>query len=708
MLRVSSSKRCTLQRIAPKSINLTAKTSQASIDVPKLLVCAKNPSHLKNIYLKSYSLNSMSRRSFHSIPAAKLKYSTPLKQKEQKEDDLDEGLNQEREVDNVDVCIVGGGPAGLTTAIKLKQLDTEGKLRIVVLEKAADLGSHIVSGAVIEPRSLRELFPKEQYEELYEISDDNIPLPSYIYTKAKSDKMRFLTDDFSIPLPEPSHMQNAKNGNVIVSLNGFTKYLAEQAEELGVEIYPAISVSEVVYDESGKFVKGVATKDLGIGKDGKPTENFERGMEFHAKVTVLSEGCHGSLSKQVISKFNLRENKSMQTYGLGIKEVWELDPSVHQNGLVAHSIGYPLTNLAYGGGFMYHFTAGKEEKKLYCAVGMVIGLDYENPWINPYKEFQLMKHHPFYHDVLSHNNNKCISYAARTLNEGGLQSVPKLYFPGGVLVGASAGFMNVAKIKGTHTAMKSGLLAAEEIFQKIKLLPGRSEMEEWLEEEKETDVEAAEQTIKSALPITVAGYQSAFENSWAYDELHEVRNIRPSFNSPLGIYGGLLYSGLDTMFLKGKTGFTLNHHQKSDAECTGTINQFPERIVYPKPDNKVSFELLTSVNRSGTYHSENEECHLRITEDDKNPMDKFKFRGVNTKALLEEHAKKCYPAYKGVENRFCPAGVYEYDEKPNGEVKFVINSQNCVHCKTCDIKVPTQDINWSVPEGGDGPKYFMT
>lgn len=593
---------------------------------------------------------------------------------EKMDEEVKEMLTEERAADKVDVCIVGGGPAGLATAIKLKQLEMENEsreIRIVVLEKAPDMGSHIVSGAVLEPRALRELFPDSEY---YDENGEGIPLPPDIVTPVVDETLRFLYHDWAVPMPEPPQMIN-KGKNYIASLSEVVKHLAEKAEELGIEIYPSTAVSEVLYDESGA-VKGVATKDMGISKDGTPKDSFERGMEFHARVTVFAEGCHGSLSKEVINKYKLREGRDNQTYGLGIKEVWEVEPSKFKKGFIGHTMGYPLTYDVYGGGFMYHFGDGL------VAVGIVVGLDYENPWVSPYQEFQKMKHHPFYSEVLE--GGKCISYAARALNEGGWQSVPKLNFPGGVLVGASAGFMNVPKIKGTHTAMKSGMLAAENIYEVVSQLEKIK-----TEEDEDYDPEIHENLEEP--PINLESYEEAYKRSWVYDELYEVRNIRPSFGSGLKLFAGVAYSGLDSLFLKGQVAWTFHHHE-SDAHITRPASEY-EKIEYPKPDGKISFDILTSVSRTGTYHDENEKNHLRVPDQD-----------------LDKHRDISFPDFKGVENRFCPAGVYEYVEDENAEhgVKFQINSQNCIHCKTCDIKVPTQDINWTVPEGGDGPKYVMT
>ncbi|QEU59775.1 Cir2 [Kluyveromyces lactis] len=585
--------------------------------------------------------------------------------------DQQETLTSERPVDKVDLCIVGGGPAGLAAAIKFKQLDNEhgnGELRVVVLEKAPDMGSHIVSGVILEPRALRELFPESEY---YDEDGNGIPLPPELVTKVEQEELKYLVGNIALPVPEPPQMMNI-NKNYIASLSQVVRYLAEQAEELGVEVFPGISVSEVIYGDDGESVIGVATKDMGISKTGEPKETFERGMEFHARQTMFAEGCHGSLSKELIKKFKLRHERDNQTYGLGIKEVWEVKPENFNKGFVAHTMGYPLTNDVYGGGFLYHFGEGL------VTVGLVVGLDYKNPYVSPYQEFQKMKLHPYYKKILS--GGTCIGYAARALNEGGLQSVPKLNFPGGCLIGASAGFMNVPKIKGTHTAMKSGMLAAEKSFEEIIKLPTLEELE------------ASETEKLVEHPINLESYETAFKESWIYEELYEVRNIRPSFGAtPLGGFGGMAYSGVDSYILKGRVPWTFHHHA-SDAAITASADKY-KPIDYPKPDGKITFDILTSVSRTGTYHDDDEKCHLRVPEQD-----------------TEKHAAIAYPKWKGIESRFCPAGVYEYveDETSPLGVKFQINSQNCIHCKTCDIKVPTQDINWEVPEGGDGPKYTLT
>ena len=621
-----------------------------------------------------YNLSTLRSANTRCFSTSRLNLKSTEVRFDEMDSEVQEMLNEERAVDKVDVCIVGGGPAGLAAAIKLKQLQLENEdgrdIRVVLLEKAPDMGSHIVSGAVIEPRAFKELFPDSEY---VDEKGEGIPLPPELVTVVEEESLRFLYGDLAIPLPEPPKMLN-KGVNYIVSLSEVVKHLAETAEELGVEVYPSTSVAEVLYNSDGA-VKGVATKDMGIGRDGVPKDTFERGMEFHARVTVFAEGCHGSLSKEVINRFKLREGRQAQTYGLGIKEVWEVEPSKFKKGYISHSLGYPLDYETYGGGFMYHFGDGL------VSVGLVVGLDYKNPWISPYQEFQRMKQHPFYRETLE--GGKCISYGARALNEGGWQSVPKLHFPGGVLVGASAGFMNVPKVKGTHNAVKTGMLAAESIFNRI------SPMEKIMtEEDEEYDPEIHDVEEPS---IDLPEYEKAYKNSWVYDELYEVRNLRPSFGSGLGLIGGIAYSGLDSLLLKGQVAWTFDHH-KSDAELTKPADQY-EKIDYPKPDGKVTFDILTSVSRTGTHHDEDERNHLRIPDQDP-----------------EEHTEKAWPKFKGVENRFCPAGVYEYveDETSKHGVKFQINSQNCIHCKTCDIKVPTQDINWTVPDGGDGPKYVMT
>ncbi|KAJ4263883.1 hypothetical protein NW762_005920 [Fusarium torreyae] len=580
------------------------------------------------------------------VPIASRDFSTTSRLRD---DDQDfDPASVERESDEVDVCIVGAGPAGLSAAIRLKQLANEAgneDFRVLVLEKAGDLGAHILSGAVIQPSSINELIPDW-------LDEDNANRFEHA-TPAGNDRMRFLTKNSAIPIPAPPQMSN--HGNYIVSLNQFVKWLGERAEEVGVEVYPGFAASEVVYSSDGS-VKGVATNDLGIGRNGKPKETFERGMEFHARVTMFGEGCHGSLSKQVINKFDLRRDSQHQTYGLGVKEVWEIDPAKFEKGLVVHTMGYPLSKDVYGGSFMYHFGENMVQ------IGLVVSLDYQNPWLSPYQEFQNLKRHPLFRDVLE--GGKCISYGARALSEGGFQSIPKVAFPGGALIGDSAGFVNVPKVKGTHNAMKSGMLAAEAAWTALK--------------EKTDDG-----------TVFLYDYENKLRDSPIWKELKEVRNMRPSFHNPLGLYGGIMYSGLEAYIFKGLVPWTLKH-KTPDHASTLPADKVP-KIEYEKPDGKLTFDILTSVSRTGTNHEEDQPVHLQVKD-------------------WDAHTETTYPPFKGLENRFCPAGVYEYVEdesKPHG-VRFQINAQNCIHCKTCDIKAPHQDINWQVPQGGEGPKYYMT
>jgi electron-transferring-flavoprotein dehydrogenase len=521
----------------------------------------------------------------------------------------------ERETDEVDVCIVGGGPAGLSAAIKLKQLANEAgneEFRVVVLEKAGEIGAHILSGNVIEPSAMDELFPDW-------LSEDN-PNRYVNATPATKDKMRFLTKNSSIPIPAPPQMNN--HGNYIISLNEFCKWLAERAEEVGVEVYAGFAASEVLYSHEGA-VMGVATNDLGIGRNGKPKESFERGMEFHARTTLLAEGCHGSLTKQVIKKYDLRRDSQPQTYGLGLKEVWEVPAENHRKGEIVHSMGYPLPKDVYGGAWMYHFGENL------ISVGLVVGLDYSNPWLSPYGEFQKLKHHPEFKNVLK--GGKCITYGARALNEGGYQSMPKCSFPGGALIGDTAGFLNVPKIKGTHTAMRSGMLAATSAWKALSANVDKG-------------------------TVFLYDYEDALRSSSIWKELWAVRNMRPSFHTPLGIYGGIMYSGLEAYLFRGYTPWTLKQGVR-DHEATKPADQCP-KIEYPKPDGEISFDILTSVSRTGTNHEEDQPVHLQVKD-------------------WDAHAAKEWPLYKGVENRFCPAGVYEYveDETKDVGMRFQINAQ---------------------------------
>ena len=546
-----------------------------------------------------------------SIPTSSRPFSTTRRRHD---DESFDPATIDRESDEVDVCIVGGGPAGLASAIRLKQLANEAgndDFRVVLLEKAGEIGAHILSGAVIQPTAMEELFP--------DWLDESNPNRFEHATPAGTDRMRFLTKTGSIPLPTPPQMHN--HGNYIVSLNQLTKWLGERAEELGVEVYPGIAASEVLYAPDGS-VRGVATNDLGIGRDGRPKDTFERGMEFHARATLFGEGCHGSLTKQVMNKFDLRSDCQPQTYALGIKEVWEVDPAKFRSGEITHSMGHPLPHDVYGGAFMYHFGDNL------VTLGLVVALDYANPWISPYQEFQKMKRHPLYREVLE--GGKCISYGARALVEGGLQSIPKVSFPGGALIGDSAGFMNVPKVKGSHNAMKSGMLAAEAAFAALS--------------------DVAEGSV------FLYNYEDSLRKSSIWKELSEVRNMRPSFHTPLGIYGGVMYSGLEAFVLRGKAPWTLRH-KEPDYAATKPADKFP-RIEYEKPDGKITFDILTSVSRTGTNHEEDQPVHLQVKD-------------------WDEHAQKEWPRFKGLESRFCPAGVYEYVEDETKElgVRFQINSQ---------------------------------
>lgn len=485
------------------------------------------------------------------------------------------------------------------------------EFRVVLLEKAGELGAHILSGNVLEPSAMNELLPDW-------LSEEN-PSRFEGATPAGGDKMRFLTKNSSYPIPAPPQMNN--HGNYIISLNELTKWLGDRAEELGVEIYPGFAASELVYNNEGSVI-GVATNDFGVGRDGKPKEAFERGMEFHARVTLLGEGCQGSLSKQVIKKYDLRRDSQPQTYGLGIKEIWEIQPEKFESGEIVHSMGYPLPMDTYGGAWMYHFGDNM------VSIGLVVGLDYPNPWLSPYSEFQKLKHHPIFKEVLE--GGKCISYGARALSEGGFQSIPKCVFPGGALIGDAAGFLNVPKIKGTHSGMRSGMLAAESIYEALQDDAGDN--------------------------VLLFDYEDRLRKSSIWKELEEVRNMRPSFSTKLGLIGGVIYSGLEAFLLRGKMPWTFKHHS-TDAAATKPASDC-KKIEYPKPDGKISFDILTSVSRTGTNHEEDQPVHLQVKD-------------------CDQHKDITWPKYKGVESRFCPAGVYEYVEDPSKKhgVGFQINAQ---------------------------------
>jgi electron-transferring-flavoprotein dehydrogenase len=542
----------------------------------------------------------------------------------------------ERESMEYDVVIVGAGPSGLATAIRLKQLEQEtGKeIAVCVIEKGAEVGAHILSGAVLEPRALNELIP--------DWKDKGAPLD----TPAKEDHFLFLTETGSYKLPTPPQMNN--HGNYIISLGNLCRWLGEQAEAMGVEIYPGFAAAEILYHEDGS-VKGVATGDMGRLKDGSEGPMFQVGMELWAKQTVFAEGCRGHLGKMLMERFNLRKDCQFQTYGLGMKELWEIDPAKAEPGKIVHTTGWPMDSKTYGGSFLYHLDGNL------VSIGYVIGLDYENPHLYPYMEFQRFKHHPEIKKVLE--GGKRISYGARALNEGGLQSIPKLTFPGGVMVGCEAGFLNVPKIKGTHTAMKSGMTAAEALFEAL--------------------------TGEEEAPREIVAYETNLKKTWVWDELTAVRNIRPSFK--WGFWAALVYSGIDTYLFGGKAPWTLRHHGP-DNTTLKPADQC-KKIDYPKPDGVISFDRLTNVSFSGTNHEEDQPVHLTL-KDSAVPVD------INL-AQYDEPAQ-----------RYCPAGVYEIVRDEDGSnPRLQINHQNCVHCKTCDIKDPTQNINWVVPQGGEGPTY---
>jgi len=536
----------------------------------------------------------------------------------------------QREQMTYDVVIVGAGPSGLAAAIRLKQLAAaaERELAVCVVEKGSEVGAHILSGAVFEPRALDELIPDWR--------EQGAPL----VTPAAEDRFLLLTKGRTLRLPTPTQMAN--HGNYIISLANLCRWLAQQAEALGVEIYPGFAAAEVLYDTSGRVI-GVATGDMGIGKDGRPTDRYQPGVELTANETLFAEGCRGSLTKTLTQRFSLRDGIDPQTYAIGIKELWEIAPDRHRPGLVVHTVGWPLDTRTYGGSFLYHL----EDRQV--AVGFVIGLDYRNPFLNPFEEFQRFKTHPAIRPFF--DGGRRIAYGARALNEGGFQSIPRLDFPGGALVGCAAGFLNVPKIKGSHTAMKSGMVAAETVFRRLSGEPG-------------------------------AEVGQALQESWVWEELRRVRNIRPSFR--WGLWAGLAYSALDTYVFRGCAPWTLHHHpdhlQLSKASAA-------TRIDYPRPDGKISFDRLSSVFISNTNHEEDQPSHLRLRE-------AKKAISVN------------YRLYDSPEQRYCPAGVYEIVKQDGtGEPYLQINAQNCVHCKTCDIKDPEQNIDWVVPEGGGGPNY---
>ncbi len=544
----------------------------------------------------------------------------------------------ERESMQYDVVVVGAGPAGLAAAIRLKQLAAERsqEIGVCVIEKGSEVGAHILSGAVMDPRAIAELFP--DWKEL------NAPLNAPV----SEDRFLFLTEKSSFKVPNfllPGCFQN--HGNYVISLGNVCRWLGQQAESLGVEIFPGFAAAEVLYNDDGS-VKGVATGDMGVGKDGKPTEAFQRGMELHAKYTFFAEGCRGHLGKQLQERFKLRDGVDPQVYGIGLKELWEIKPEKHQMGLVIHTAGWPLDSDTYGGSFLYHM-----ENNL-VAIGYVVGLGYTNPYLSPYEEFQRYKTHPTIRAFLE--GGKRVAYGARAITAGGLQALPKLVFPGGCLIGDDAGFLNASRIKGSHCAIKSGMLAAESAFEAVTA--GRTSDE-------------------------LASYPAAFKQSWLYDELHRARNFKPWMSK--GLYTGTMMVGVDQVVFGGRAPWTLHHDHADNETLVKKTDVAP--IAYAKPDGVLTFDRLSSVFISNTNHSEDQPCHLTL-KDASVP--------VNVNLAL----------YDAPEQRYCPAGVYEIVRNDDGtQPRLQINAQNCVHCKTCDIKDPTQNIVWVTPEGGGGPNY---
>ena len=549
----------------------------------------------------------------------------------------------ERESMQYDVVIVGAGPSGLAAAIRLKQLAAEhgAELGVCIIEKGSEVGAHILSGAVIDPIALDELIPDWKQK------------GAPIQTEVTDDRFYYLTEKRAFRIPSllmPPLLGN--HGCYAVSLGNVCRWLATQAEGLGVEIYAGFAGAEVLFHEDGS-VKGVATGDMGVGKSGEHTDRYTPGVELHGKYTLFAEGARGNLSQQLMERFELRLGVDPQKYGIGLKELWQVDPARHRPGLVMHSMGWPLDDKTFGGSFMYHI----EDNQV--AIGFVVNLDYWNPHLAPYEEFQRFKHHPLVRPYLE--GGKRLAYGARAINEGGLQSVPKLAFPGGALIGCAAGFLNVPRIKGSHNAMKTGMLAAEAVFERLMAgAEGRDVLD---------------------------AYEKAFRDSWVYQDLWKVRNVKPGlrWGTVVGTLHGSIHMWLHSLGLGRLLPYTL-HHKKPDSESLVEASAAP-RIPYPKPDGVISFDRLSSVYLSNTNHREDQPSHLKL----KDPSIPIEYN---------------LPHYDEPAQRYCPAGVYEVVRDADGRnPRFVINFQNCVHCKTCDIKDPPQNIVWTVPEGGGGPNY---
>ncbi|HDR8925068.1 electron transfer flavoprotein-ubiquinone oxidoreductase [Burkholderia vietnamiensis] len=542
-----------------------------------------------------------------------------------------------RESMEYDVVIVGGGPAGLSAAIRIKQLVQEkgGDVSVCVLEKGSEIGAHTLSGAVMDPRALDELLPDWR--------EKGAPLDVAV----TEDRFLFLSENGATQVPNWLLPDNFKNhGNYVVSLGNVTRWLGQQAEALGVEIFSGFPAAEILYGERGE-VKGVATGNMGIGKNGEPTESFQLGMELHARYTLFAEGARGHLGRQLMERFRLCDGADPQVYGLGIKELWEIDPAMHKPGLVIHTAGWPLASDTYGGSFLYHLDNNQ------VVVGFVVGLGYTNPFLSPFEEFQRYKTHPEIRKFLE--GGKRVSYGARAIAAGGLMSLPKLTFPGGTLIGCEAGFLNASRIKGSHAAIATGKMAAEAAYDAIQSGRLRDELVE---------------------------YPQAFERSWLKEELHRARNFKQWMSK--GLYLGSFMVGLEQKVLGGRVPWTL-HHKHADNETLRPASECRE-IAYPKPDGKLTFDRLSSVYLSNANHDENQPAHLTLKDS-----------SVPVRVNLAKYA--------GPEARFCPAGVYEFGTNTDGADALVINAQNCVHCKTCDIKDPTQNIVWVTPEGGGGPNY---